>query len=137
MGKAAPVPAPDPTPLDMLMDAFLFAGDFKWMFYACLAGFCMANGRALLTATPKINYFHGCATMVVTCYGGSTLAAVMCGKPVAFVLNEALVSVCLTVWTVMYLLPGLVIGLSKDTAIGSILTPVSYTHLTLPTICSV
>ena len=103
--KAVPVPDPVASPIDMAMDAFLLSGDFSWMFYATLIGFCLANAKAILGANPKINYFHGCALMVLANYGGSTIAAVMCGKPVAFVLNEALVTVCLAVWTVAYSVP--------------------------------
>lgn len=113
-------------PLDMLKDAFLFSGDFKWMFYFTLIGFCAANGRAILTATPKINYFHGCALMVLANFGGSTMAAIMCGEPVPFVCNEALVSCCLAVWTVMYLLPSATVGFVKDNPVGSLLLSITY-----------
>jgi len=43
--------------------------------------------------------------MVLASFGGSTLAAIMCGAPVVFVCNEALVTVCLAVWTGAYLVP--------------------------------
>ena len=128
MGRSAPVPPPPPpfNPLEPLKDAFLYSGDFKWMFYVSLAGFCAANGAAVLTATPKINYFHGCALMVLMCFGGSTMAAIMCGKPVAFVCNEALVPVCLSVWTVMYLLPDVTINFFKKNKVGILFTSAMY-----------
>ena len=126
MPKAAPIPEPTATPLDMIMDAFLYAGDFKWMFYATLIGFNIANARAIKGASPNINYFHGCALMVLTNYGGSTLAAVMCGKPVVFAVNEALVSVCLSVWTAIYLSGDLILKFSKDTGVGAVLTSICY-----------
>jgi len=126
MPKAAPVVAPAPTLMDPLKDALLFQGDFKWMFYFTLAGFCAANAMAILGTNPKINYFHGAATMVLVCFGGSTIAAVMCGNPVAFVTNEALVTVCLMTWTVMYALPGLVLGVIKDTAPGRVVLSCCY-----------
>jgi len=107
------------------MDAALFSGDFTWMFYFCLAGFCAANGCAVLKATPKINYFHGCALMVLTCFGGSTISAVMVGAPVVFVCNEALVSVCLTTWTVLYFLRFLV-SLLTETLFGRLYLSVTY-----------
>ena len=129
MAKAAPpieAGMAVPNPLNILKDIFLFSGDYKFMFYVALAGFCAANARAILTASPKINYFHGCALMVLTCYGGSTISAIMVGAPVVFAVNEALVSVCLTVWTVMYLAPGMIIKLLKDTTIGSYLNSACY-----------
>jgi len=126
MAKPAPMPVePSFSPVDALKDAFLFAGDFKWMFYVALAGFCAANARAVLTTQPKINYFHGCVLMVLTSYGGSTMAAIMCGKPVIFVVNEALVSVCLITWTIMYLAPG-ILRFLKDTSIGRYINSVTY-----------
>ena len=112
--------------LDPLKDAFLFSGDFKFMFYLTLVGFCAANGLTILKATPKINYFHGCALMVLSCFGGSTMAAIMCGQPVAFVCNEALVSCCLATWTVMYLLADLTTGLLTGNPIGRYLTSCTY-----------
>jgi len=57
MGK--PVEIPDPSALEAVTgavkDAFLFAGDYQWMFYAALAAFCACNAGAVLKATPKIN----------------------------------------------------------------------------------
>ena len=92
MGKSAPVPAPPPfSPIDPLKDAFLFAGDFKILFYICLVGFCLANARVVLGATPKINYFHGCAMMVLICFGGSTISAAMVGAPFARLLANLVV----------------------------------------------
>jgi hypothetical protein len=129
MAKAAPpieAGMAVPNPLNILKDIFLFSGDYKFMFYVALAGFCAANARAILTASPKINYFHGCALMVLTCYGGSTISAIMVGAPVVFAVNEALVSVSLTVWTVMYLAPDMIIKLLKDTTIGSYLNSACY-----------
>ena len=91
--KAKPVvPLPDATMLDMYKEFVLFGGQFGWFFYFALCGFCAANAMTILKATPNINYFHGCALMVIVCFGGSTISAVMCGAPVAFVVNEALVS---------------------------------------------
>ena len=159
-GQAAPVvPTPSSGPLDLLQDAFLFMGDFKILFYVTLVGFCIANARVVLSGSPKINYFHGCALMILMNYGGSTISAVMVGAPVAFVCNEALVPVCLAVWTVMYFLPLSATDFVKKSFAGFVLQsttyeimrchvlmnctkqaaalPVSYTHLTLPTICSV
>ena len=57
-------------PFGMLKDIFLYQGDFAWMFYFCLAGFCAANAMAILGATPKINYFHGAALMVSYIHAG-------------------------------------------------------------------
>lgn len=125
MGKQAVVVEP-PAFNPLIKDAFLFAGDFKWMFYFCLIGFCACNARAVLTATPKINFFHGAALMVITSYGGSTLAAIMVAQPVAFVLNEALVSICLAVWTVMYLVPKPTISFLKDSSVGRLLGSACY-----------
>ena len=46
MPKAKPItmPAPEtPELIGSLKDAFLFTGDFQWMFYVTLVGFCLAN----------------------------------------------------------------------------------------------
>jgi hypothetical protein len=123
---AAPVPVPSASPVDLISDVFLFTGDFKFFFYVCLAGFCACNARTVLTASPKINFWHGCALMVLSCYGGSTLSAIMIGKPVAFVCNEALVSVCLATWTVMYFVPKPTIAFLKDTSLGAVVASVTY-----------
>jgi hypothetical protein len=52
--------------LDMIKDAVLFQGSFSFMFYVCLAGFCLANSRVVLkdanlheAGKSRINYFHG------------------------------------------------------------------------------
>lgn len=123
--KTMTVPTPEPGMLDMYKDFVLFGGDFKWFFYFALCGFCAANAMTILKQTPNINYFHGCAMMVVVCFGGSTISAVMVGAPVAFVLNEALASCCLGTWTVMYLVPDLTIGLLK-TSVGTVVTSINY-----------
>lgn len=125
MARGTPPPPPPPPAYQPLQDAFLFSGDFAWMFYLCLAGFCFANAKAVLGASPKINYWHGCALMVLANYGGSTLAAIMCGKPVPFVCNEALVSVCLSVWTVAYLAPA-AMNSALGSAAGRILSSITY-----------
>lgn len=111
--------------MDYAQDAFLFTGEFKMMFYICLVGFCVANARVILAASPTINYFHGCALMVLVNYGGSTISAVMVGAPVAFVCNEALVPVCLAVWTVMRFLPLSATDFVK-TPIGFVLQSMTY-----------
>jgi len=112
--------------LDPLKDAFLFTGHFTWMFYLTLVGFCMANALAILKQTPNMNFFHGCALMVLANFGGSTMAAIMCGAPVPFVCNEALVAVCLSVWTVVYLLPSVLNGIFSNNAIGRLFVSCSY-----------
>jgi hypothetical protein len=121
--------------LDMIKDAVLFQGSFSFMFYVCLAGFCLANSRVVLkdanlheAGKSRINYFHGLVLMVLMSFGGSTLAAIMCGKPVPFVCNEALVSVCLICWTVAYLdnehLKGMVNQLLSENDIGAVLSSI-------------
>lgn len=102
----------------MLQDVFLFTGDFKWMFYFTLVGFLLANARNILGATPNINFFHGCALMVLANFGGSATAHIMCGQPVGFVCNEALISCCFVTWTVVYLFPEPIISALKDNPIG-------------------
>ena len=121
--------------LDMIKDAVLFQGSFSFMFYVCLAGFCLANSRMVLkdanlyeAGKSRINYFHGCVLMVLMSFGGSTIAAVMCGKPVPFVCNEALVPVCLICWTVAYLdseyLKGMVNKLLSENDVGAVLSSI-------------
>jgi len=96
------------------------------MFYICLAGFCAANAMAILGPAPNTNYFHGAALMVVICFGGSTIATIICGAPVAYVTNEALATVAVATWTVVYLLPGAVTGILKNTAAGRLFTSTTY-----------
>mmetsp|Transcript_26828 Transcript_26828/g.44542 ORF Transcript_26828/g.44542 Transcript_26828/m.44542 type:complete len:273 (+) Transcript_26828:77-895(+) len=110
----------------LMQDALLFTGDFTWMFYVTLVGFCAANARAILTAQPKINFSQGCALMVLSCFGGSTMAAIICGKPVPFMCNEALVPVCLVTWVVVYRMPVLTLGFLLDTTLGNVLNSVLY-----------
>lgn len=130
MAKPAPVPTPDASPLDMLRDALLFAGDFKMLFYITLIGFSMVNSRVVLASKPKdkkkINFFHGAALMVLMNYGGSTIAAVMCGKPVAFCCNEALVPVALGTYAAMYFAGDSLNAIFKDTAAGAVVTSLCY-----------
>ena len=63
---------------------------------------------------------------VVVCYGGSTIACIICGNPVAYVANEALASVAVATWTAIYLLPGPILGFMKETFPGKVLTSVTY-----------
>ena len=63
---------------------------------------------------------------VVVCYGGSTIACIICGNPVAYVANEALASVTVATWTVIYLLPGPILAFMKDTLPGKVLTSITY-----------
>jgi len=126
------------SPLDELKAAVLFSGDYWWMFYACLAGFCLANSRTILKdanlkqpGKARINFFHGCVLMVLANFGGSTLAAIMVGKPVPFVTNEALVPVCLVVWTVAWLedagfLPKIINRFLGETSMGAVISSITY-----------
>ena len=123
--KPLPIIEPEGFLLDPMRDLFLFMGPYKLVFYVVLAVFCAANARTILVASPKINYWHGCALMVLANFGGSTLSAIMCGAPVAFVCNEALVTVCLAVWTVMFMLPKATVALLNYT-IGNLVTSCCY-----------
>jgi len=121
MAKSAPLPPP--SMIQPLQDAMLFSGDYAWVFYLALAGYALANARAI--AQPKMNYFHGCAMMVLASLGGSTMVAIMCGKAVPLVCNEALVPVCLAAWTAVYLVPAQ-LGAVLNNQIGRALTSVTY-----------
>ena len=50
---------------------------------------------------------------------------IICGAPVAYVTNEALASVAVATWTVIYLLPGPSFGFMK-TLPGKVLTSITY-----------
>ena len=89
--KKVEAPPPEPTMMAMLKDMVLFDGEFKFLFWVCLVGFCAGNLRMILTLTPNIRFVHGLVLGVLNCYGGSTLAAIICGQPVPFVVNEKLI----------------------------------------------
>lgn len=114
--------------LEMVRDAVLFSGEYWWMFYVCLVGFSFCNSRTILGAVPNINYFHGCAFMVLANYGGSTLAMIMMSKPVVFVVNEALVPVALICFTIAWLERNnrVVNKFLADTSIGAIFSSITY-----------
>jgi len=114
--------------LEMVRDAVLFSGEYWWMFYVCLVGFSFCNSRTILGAVPNINYFHGCALMVLANYGGSTLAMIMMSKPVVFVVNEALVPVALICFTIAWLERNnrVVNKFLADTSIGAIFSSITY-----------
>merc|ERR1712185_836395 len=89
--KVAP-PPPPPSMLKKICDLVLFKGENGALFfYICLAGFCAGNCKAMLKAKPAIRYAHGLVLGVLTSYGGSTLACIICGRAVVFQVNEALV----------------------------------------------
>ncbi|KAL3897511.1 MAG: hypothetical protein SGPRY_013036 [Prymnesium sp.] len=80
--------------LDTIRDTFLFQGEWGlYAYYFALIGFCLANAKAIVAASPTINFWHGVVLQVMTSYGGSTVCAILCGKPVAFFTNESLVAV--------------------------------------------
>jgi len=110
---------------ETIRDIFLCQGDFGWMWYVFLTGFCMANCRVILSSKPDITYTQGITLAVVTCYGGSTLAAILCGHPVVFLFNQALVPVACTVFSVMYMIPMPIIAV-MNSGIGSILISTTY-----------
>lgn len=117
--KAVPLPDP-PTMMEELRDVLLFTGSFKWMFWLCLVGYCMAVYRIVLDTKPTIRYAHGLVLGVVSATGGSTMAAMLCGKPVPIVANEALIPALAATWSVMYMLPDQCLALLKNTSVGSI-----------------
>lgn len=119
---------PDVTFAAMLKDMLLFDGSFKWLFWVALCGFCAANFRLILLAKKDIRFVHGLVMGVLNSYGGSTLAAVICGQAVPFVVNEKLiVGICLT-WFVVHRILGSTIFLTliKDTSLGAVLISVCY-----------
>ena len=87
--------------------AALFEGDFAWVFWVCLIGYCAGNCAAILNASPKIRFVHGLVLLTMNSYGGSTIAAIICGQPVPFVVNEKLIVGLVCTWVVAYTLPGL------------------------------
>ena len=111
----------EPSLLLQMRDAVLYQGEFgSIMFYVCLTGFVCANLRLILQQKPDIRFAHGFVLCVLLCYGGSTLAAIVCGNPVVFVTNEALVPTVAFTWAVVYMMPGLFLAFARDTNVGSI-----------------
>ena len=92
--QAAPAPPPPATAVSTLKDLFLFQGELSWFFWVALTGFCMCNVATMLGSTPKIKFAHGVPLAVLSCFGGSTLAAICCGAPIVIFVNEKLVPVC-------------------------------------------
>jgi len=123
--KELPLPLP-PTMLEELRDVLLFSGNYKWMFWLCLFGYCMAVYRIVLDTKPTIRYAHGLVLGVVSATGGSTMAALLCGKPVPIVANEALIPALAATWSVMYLLPDQCLAMLKNTSVGSIFASLTY-----------
>ena len=87
--------------------AALFEGDFSWLFWVCLVGYCAGNCAAVLNASPKIRFVHGLVLLTLNSYGGSTIAAIICGQPVPFMVNEKLIVGLVGTWVVCFILPGL------------------------------
>ena len=87
--------------------AALFEGDFAWLFWVCLVGYCAGNCAAVLNASPKIRFVHGLVLLTLNSYGGSTIAAIICGQPVPFMVNEKLIVGLVGTWVVCFILPGL------------------------------
>ena len=110
----------------MLKDMVLFDGEFKFLFWVCLVGFCAGNLRMILKQTPNIRFVHGLVLGVLNCYGGSTLAAIICGQPVPFVVNEKLIVGFSLTWVVAYSLPAVFMSVVKGTSSCAILISVTY-----------
>lgn len=111
--------------IDSVKGAALFEGELAWLFWVCLIGYCAANCTAVLNASPKIRFVHGLVLLTMNSYGGSTIAAILCGQPVPFVVNEKLIAGLVGTWVVAYTLPGLP-KMIKNTAVGSILISVCF-----------
>ena len=111
--------------MDTVKGAALFEGELAWVFWVCLVGYCAANCNAVLNATPKIRFVHGLVLLTMNSYGGSTIAAIICGQPVPFVVNEKLISGLVGTWLACYTLPGLP-KMIKNTAVGSVLFSVCF-----------
>ena len=80
--------------LEQVRDTFLYTGEYGlYMYWFAIIGYCLANGKAILSAQQDINFFHGLALQLMTSYGGSSVTAIICGKPVAFFINESLAPV--------------------------------------------
>ena len=124
--KKVEAPPPEPTMMATLKDMVLFDGEFKFLFWVCLVGFCAGNLRMILTQTPNIRFVHGLVLGVLNCYGGSTLAAIICGQPVPFVVNEKLIVGFSLTWVVAYSLPAVFMSVVKGTSSGAILISVTY-----------
>ena len=126
--------ATSPTPLEMLgtvKSVALFEGEFSWVFWVCLVGYCAGNCAAMLKANPKIRFVHGLVLLTMNSFGGSTVAAILCGQPVPFVVNEKLMVGLVGTWVVCYLLPGLP-NMIKGTSVGSLFISICFETLCRP-----
>lgn len=108
--------------------AALFEGEFAWIFWVCLIGYCAGNCAAILNAQPKIRFVHGLVLLTMNSYGGSTIAAILCGQPVPFVVNEKLIVGLVGTWVVCFILPGLP-KMIKGTTVGSLLISICFETL--------
>jgi len=108
--------------------AALFEGDFSWLFWVCLVGYCAGNCAAVLNASPKIRFVHGLVLLTLNSYGGSTIAAIICGQPVPFMVNEKLIVGLVGTWVVCFILPGLP-KMIKGTSVGSLLISICFETL--------
>jgi hypothetical protein len=125
MAPKEAIGAPPFDELGTVKGVALFEGEFSWVFWVCLVGYCAANCAAILKANKDIRFVHGLVLLVLNSYGGSTIAAIVCGQPVPFVVNEKLIVGLVGTWIVAFSLPGLP-KMVKSTAIGSVLISVCF-----------
>jgi len=118
-------PSMEPNLLGTLKSVALFEGEFSWVFWVCLVGYCAGNCAAILKANKDIRFVHGLVLLILNSYGGSTIAAILCGQPVPFMVNEKLLVGLVGTWMVAFMLPGLP-KMVKGTAAGSVLISVCF-----------
>ncbi|KAL1525719.1 hypothetical protein AB1Y20_020563 [Prymnesium parvum] len=124
--KPHEAPPPPPEPLELVRDTFLFQGEYGWYFYwFALIGFTLANGKSILGEKTEINFFHGLALQVMTAYGGSSICAVICGRPVAFFVNESLAPVSICTYCALYYARSPLTSF-MNSVLGSIIISIAY-----------
>ena len=102
MPKANAIPVPEAGVMDPIFDFLLFKGDFSWVYWLAIWGFCINASRWLKESQPTILYAHGYVFLILTQFGGSMATGWVCGMPMSIVANESLPTVMLCAWTAVY-----------------------------------
>ena len=88
-------------------DALLFKGEYAWVYWLCLAGYCAALCRALHQRDPAMRWHSALPLLCLTGFGGGILVPITLGKPMVLHANESVVPVMCATWLLVAGLPGL------------------------------
>ena len=105
MPKAAPVPPPPPGLDKMFLDFMLMRGDFSWVYWLAIFGYCFNAARFRKEASPAMKFVHAYVLLVLNNFGGSMATGWVCGMPMSICVNESLPIAMLIAWTITSLVP--------------------------------